>query len=241
MEEGLLFKKVTELYDAGKFGEVIELVREAYPDLTKASSGNLEKLAWSHYRRNEFGLARSVAMTGISIGYEDLESVKVQIDTNYVDKKTNIKVVMDILSEDKSDPKICNVFIVAARNEENPKQYIAQALEYVQKFKNSDSIAAINMQHNMGRLYLAIGDYEAAIDYLNRAYERYGSRNFHHRAALQYWVYDAYMKLGDKDSATLAAERSYVLWQEAVEADPSNEVFKEKMANAKSIHENLAT
>jgi hypothetical protein len=97
------------------------------------------------------------------------------------------------------------------------------------------------MQNNMGHLYSAIDDPEAALDCWNRAYKRYGNGNFHHRAALQYWVYNAYMKLGDKDSATLAAELSYSLWQQAAEADPSNEAFKKKMANAKSIYENLAT
>jgi len=235
-DEDLIFKKATELYDAGKYGQVIEYVIEKCPDLSKASSGVLEKMAWSYYRRDKFGLARNIATMGVKLGYKDLESIIVQIDV-YFGK--DIKVVQDVLSENENDPKICNAFIVAARGQKNPEQYISQALRYVQKFKNSDNISAIHMQNNMGCLYMATGDYEAALDCWRRAYERYGEGNFHHRAALQYWVHKAYLELITKDAALNAAKLSLDLWIEAVEADPENKTFQENLENAKKVYQDL--
>jgi tetratricopeptide (TPR) repeat protein len=204
MEEEFI-KQVSQLYEAGRYGELIAFAMNEYPAL--ADEDVLEKLAWSYYRQAQYGSAMEIVLLAERYGYKNLGAVRVQVEA-YVNG--NIDAALEVLnSGGDDDPRLCNSFVVAARTQKHPETYIPQALEYMHRYRGSENISAIHIMNNMGRLYLATGDPDSALDCWARAYERYdGSGNFHHRAALQFWFHKAYKEIGDIDAAIVAAELS---------------------------------
>lgn len=230
-------EEINQLYKSGKYGEVIKQIREKYPELIYAPPEILEILAWCYYRNNQYQEVRSIIKIAKSLEYSNLEAIELQLRA-YVDG--DIKAALSILEKDTSDPRICNAFIIAARNQKSPETYVDFAKELVKKHELSSEIAAIHMQNNFGRLLLAIGQAIKANGQFMIAYVRYGEEgNFHHRAAILYWQAKGSEELGDIDTALSVINRSCHLWRQALDLDPENRQFAENLANAKAYTEEL--
>lgn len=238
MEAEELLKKVTQLYEDGKYAQVIMAVMNNFlEDLSIAPPEILEKLSWSYYKYNNFGAALEIIMIAENQGHANLNPIRMQVEAR-VNK--NINSALEVLDDGgRDDPKICNLFIIAARNQVHPDIYIEQALGYICGHKESKDISAVHMMNNMGRLYLTVGDPEAALDCWKRAYPRYGEENFHHRAALMFWMAKAYQEIGEITEATRAIEQCQELWRKAINADPSNNSFLDKLSNANKTYQEL--
>ena len=157
----------------------------------------------------------------------------------YAPGYTNDEALIQIAKElGDSNINVANAFVIRARAKDCSLLTGDRVVELVSQFEDDTSVHAANLHHNAARFFLDKpandGSYHLAISYLNEAIKRYGmDKNFHHRAAANFWKSQAREKLGNLKAATEAMKESVRLWEEQCKLDPTNDDFSKKYKTAK--------
>lgn len=151
------------------------------------------------------------------------------------------KLIEEIRQKFPDSLNVYNALAIRARDVDSDIQSKTITLVAF-KCLSDESIRAINLLNNTARILLEKGDdgedVVTAIGLWQIALAKYGDKNYHHRAAIHFWLSKAYEKIGIKEAAKLAARESAALWVKQISLDPSNRRFEERFDGAlKGIQE----
>lgn len=233
--------ELKKLYDEGKTDEVL------YKILLQCPRGMdidmpiemAEIKAMCHFSRGEYGEATETALSALHCGSTKAAELLIQLAA-YVDKDD--KTMEAIRLGLPKSPSVCNAFAIRARDADSKisNELIVNAAV---KALDDDSVGATHLLNNTARLLLeksnTPSDIVMAIGFWHIAISRYGDVNYHHRAAVYFWLSKAYEKLGDKDLAIKSARKSLTLWVKQISLDPTNQKFNERIAGAEKRLEEL--
>lgn len=225
-----------DLYEDGRFGEVIDLVNSLSPE--DVTDFLLMKKIWSLYRMKRFEEALSCASPMIKRCVPDAIDFWVQYCA-YVSKDD--KALEELYRRDSGNPSVVNAIMIRARDKD--VNYFSldgffsgiDPLSLIEVFYEKKGTVFANIFNNTARYFMTLPDtimFPVARDLIKTAFEKYGKGNFNHRAALSfhasvYYEQKGYLKLAFKE-----AGRSFDLWKEAYRRDPQNNVFKSNLDNA---------
>jgi len=228
-------RSIQSLYEEGRFLEAMEKISGRYPDGDEPADIRMVK-AWCHYRRKEYEEAKKQALQAGGIEAEELLA---QLAA-YVEK--NDKILVSIHHRHPDNPSVCNAMAIRAKDNDSDIS-ITLIVAAVAQMMNKEGIAAIHFINNAARTLLAKGkgntDIIIAIGLWQTALLKYGYENYHHRAAVCFWISSAYEKLGDIPLAMKFAMESLVLWEEQLNREPDNPSFIERRSGANDRIETL--
>ncbi len=228
MEE-IIYKKIRSLYDQGKFDECLERIKSPTSGDEYALGG------WCHYRKGNYKTAREwfVKAGDVQFAREGLAYLAAYIDK---DDET-----LERLAAELGDcVNVQNALAIRARDPEHnisPNWRSEMEGRANSVLSKNQGTSEANLCHNLGRLFLekATGEEDllTALDYFALAESFYGEdENWHHRAALNFWISKAYEKLKNKESAIKAARKSILLWARQITLDPKTASHVTKFNNA---------
>lgn len=232
----MLIVKLQSLYKEGKCSEALKEVASNYPSLDKMPVEIKEIKAWCHFRMEEYAQASEAAL---SAGSTNADELMAQI-AGYVSKDD--AMIMKIHRKLPDNPGVCNALAIRARDKDSTIP-IELIVETALKLVDDDRIAAVNLINNAARLLIAKGngssDTVMAIGFWQIALLKYGDMNYHHRAAVYFWLSKAYESLNEKKLARKSAEESLALWQKQTSLEPGNPKFLRDYEGAKKRLEEL--
>lgn len=233
------YEEIQRLYDEGKIPEAMAAVWAEVQEERGKDDPDIGRLmmirAWCHWRRQEWDDARQWLQKAEKAGGAELETNRLQAYfAAYRDKDDFL--LRSIAQEFPDDVDVQNALVIRAQDADSTlsRAQVGAALEY---FSEQEGTSVANLNHNAARFFLAKsrdpGDLSMAAGMINRALQLYGKDvNWHHRAAALFWKSKIIEKLGDREEALYAAERSLFLWNEALDRDPANEGFRKNRDNA---------
>jgi hypothetical protein len=223
-------KKIRTLYEEGRVTEALEEIDNEYPFTEDMPVEVLEVKGWCHFRKEEYDDATRVAIMANSLNGDELLA---QIAA-YVTKDDDL--LMKMRQKHPESLGVCNALNIRAKDSDSTISVgaiVGSAIDLI----GNDSIAATNFINNTGRLLMEKGngrsDNLIAIGLWQIALIKYGSKNYHHRAAVNFWISKAYEGLGNKKLAILAIQESARLWNEQCELEPENQKFQNSREGAK--------
>lgn len=217
------------LYERGENAKIVEIVTSM---LKEVEPDDEIILAWAYFNLGDYKKALDIAMR--------LEAFELVIQlVAYVSKGD--KLIEEIRQKFPNNLNVCNALAIRARDADSDIQSETIILAAL-KCLSDDSMGAINLLNNTARLLLEKGDggkdIVIAIGFWQIALVKYGDKNYHHRAAIHFWLSKAYERMGVKGAAKLAARESVALWVKQISLDPSNRRFEERFDGAlKGIQE----
>lgn len=228
-------KSILELYDEGKFGEALKLISSTYLSLGETPNAVIEIKAWCHYRFKEYEKADEIAAVlcerGIPSGFE----IRAQIAA-YVTKDDEL--LQKLYWEKPSNPSIANAIVIRSRDDDsNIATNVVTCI--ARKFMSDNRMASTHIINNAARvvykrsLSSSPDDAITAIGLWEIALKKYGRKNYHHKAAVHYWLSQTYESIGEKKLSFKSAQRCADLWKEALRRDPGNPKFQENFTGAK--------
>ena len=238
--------RLNELYKHGKNEEILALIGEKYSALAEMPTPILVIKGWAHFRRKEYAEAELAFTTAVERddspkAWEGLAQIAA-----YVDK--NDEAITLAAEKVPDSPSICNAWAIRARDVDSDIE-VSKIVRAALRLFNVPEIGAINLLYNTGRLLLAkprtsvlkmkSEDLLLALGFFQAALIKYGDKNYHHRAGVQYWISVLYERMNDKASSLTAAKESLQLWEKQVDEAPGNSSFKEKLEGAKSRYRQL--
>jgi len=224
-----LLEKLQGLYLEGRVSEIKEIVLSLSED---EKSPEIEMiLAWAYFHLGD-DESLEIAKRLYQQGNEDAFEFMVQYAAY---KSKDDKLIKEIQEKDPNDPSVFNALSIRARDVDSniPIELVDAAALY---FVNDERIGAVNLLNNAGRLHFAKGGKKGivtAIGYWHVAIVKYGDKNYHHRAAVYFWLSKAYEALDAKDIALKMANESIALWRLQVALDPENAQYREKLEGAR--------
>jgi hypothetical protein len=231
--------EVKKLYEEGRSSEALEKITASYPTLDTMPVEIMEVKAWCYFRREEYVEATETALAAAEKGSINGQELLAQL-AGYVSKDDEL--LKKIHQKFPNSPSVWNALAIRARDGDSiiPAQLIVEA---ALRFINNENIGAINLINNTARLLLAKGnggsDTITAIGFWQIALMNYGDKNYHHRAAVYFWLSNAYENIGEMSSAIQSATNSLILWDRQVIFDPDNPKFKKNLAGAEERLEEL--
>jgi tetratricopeptide (TPR) repeat protein len=231
--------RLNKLYEEGKCSEALEEISRVYPSANVMPAEIMAIKGWCHFRLQQYHEATEAALMADEKGSPKGSELLAQLAA-YVSKDD--KAIEAIRQKMPGNLSVCNAFAIRARDKDSriPKEMIVEAAI---KAMSGEEIAATNLINNTARLLLAkgdgFGDTVTAIIFWRIALQRYGDKNYHHRAAVHFWMSKAYESLGNKALAIQSALSSLQLWEEQVNLDPANPKFKESLEGARRRVEEL--
>jgi len=227
-----------KLYEAGKFEEALKAISSNYRSFDETPDEILEIGALCYFRFENYKKATEAAIT--LVDRENLKGFELLAQlTAYVSKDDGL--LSSIYERLPNNVAVCNAYAIRARDPDS-KIPIPHIVCAAMDNMNGEEIASVHLLNNTARLLLAKECQEGivmAIGFWNIALLKYGNKNYHHRAAVYFWMSKAYEKLGEKSLAIKSAEKSLATWVEQVDLDPNNPKFKESLAGAKKRLEEL--
>lgn len=216
-------EELKDLYERGENAKIVEIVTSM---LKEVEPDDEIILAWAYFNLGEYKKALDIAMR--------LEAFELVIQlVAYVSKGD--KLIEEIRQKFPNNLNVCNALAIRARDADSDIQSETIILAAL-KCLSDDSIGAINLLNNTARLLLEKGDSSKdvviAIGFWQIALVKYGDKNYHHRAAIHFWLSKAYERIGVKGAAKLAARESAVLWKKQLSLDSSNKRFEERFDGA---------
>ncbi|MFA6252553.1 MAG: hypothetical protein WCX74_04090 [Candidatus Paceibacterota bacterium] len=192
--------------------------------------------AWCLYRRKEYEEAKKQALQAGGIeAYELLAQIAAYVDKDDV-------TLTKLHQKYPDNASVCNGLAIRSRDPDSELS-VRLITEAVMRMMNRRDIAAIHFINNAARTLLAKGngstDVIMAIGLWQTALLKYGFENFHHRAAVCFWVSNAYEKLGEMALAMKFAMESLVLWDEQLNREPDNSGFVKSRSGASDRVESL--
>ncbi|MDD5639697.1 MAG: hypothetical protein PHR47_02770 [Candidatus Pacebacteria bacterium] len=230
-------RSIQLLYEEGRFFEAMEKISGRYPDRDEPADIRMVK-SWCLYRRKEYEEAKKQALQAGGIEAEELLA---QLAA-YVDKDD--ATLTEIHQNHPDNPSVCNGLAIRARDSDSNIS-TKLLIEAVARMMNKKGIAAIHFINNAARTLLAKGngstDIIIAIGLWQTALLKYGYENYHHRAAVCFWISSAYEQLGEMALAMKFAMESLALWEEQLNREPDNPSFIERRSGANDRVETLRT
>ncbi|HNY35832.1 MAG TPA: hypothetical protein PLD14_02435 [Candidatus Pacearchaeota archaeon] len=234
-------EKVRNLYADGRIEEAMNAISSKYPLIDEMPVDVLEVEAWCLFRFKKYELAAKASLVlaeqGSQKGYELLAQI-----AGYVNKDDEL--LEKIFQKLPINVNVCNAYAIRARDPDSRirvRKVLLSAISYM----NEEEISVAHLLNNTARLLMAKGyegtnmDIVTAIGFWQIALSKYGSKNYHHRAAVYYWLSKAYEKLGMLNEAEENAKKSLNLWEEQVALDKNNPKFQENLEGAKRRFEEL--
>jgi hypothetical protein len=133
------------------------------------------------------------------------------------------------------NPSVCNAYSIRARDADSNipvEKIVSIAIGHV----TNDEIASVHLLNNTARLLLAKGskkeDLIMAIGFWQIVLMKYGNANYHHKAAVHFWLSKAYERLDQKPLALKSAKKSLALWVKQISLDPNNPNFNKSLIGA---------
>jgi hypothetical protein len=233
-------EQLRELYDEGKTAEVLYRILLDFPFGRDLPVEIEEIKGRCHFRREEYAEATKVAISASQKGSEEASELLIQLSA-YVNKDDR---TMEIIRQGlPNNSGVCNAFAIRARDSDS-NIAVKLILDAAIRSINKNDLASINLLNNTARLLLEKGNHSSdtimAIGLWEIALIKYGEKNYHHRAAVMFWMSTAYKSLGDLSSASKKAKESLTLWEYQISLDPTNSKFKKNLEGAKKRFENLS-
>lgn len=232
---------IHKLYKEGKFEKALKTILSAYQSINEMPDEILEIETWCHFQLKEYEKATELALVlsdrGNSSGFE----IQAQIAA-YVTKDD--KLLEKLYWQKPKNPGIANAVAIRARDEDSTISttvVVCAAMGMI----NDDRIASIHVINNTARLIFEKSYFKShdniimAIGFWQIALEKYGDGNYHHRAAVHFWMSKAYERLGEKSLAIKNAQKSLTLWVKQISLDPNNPKFNENLMGAEKRLEEL--
>ncbi len=230
------FQELRDMYDRGQIDEVLTAINGMMFSCKTEEGKPLQTLqGWCHYRRKDFRQARNCAVGVENYPWaRELMAYLYAYAPGYINDKGLRQIAEELGS---SNINIAIAFVIRARSKDAMLTK-TQVVQFADRFKNETTTNAANLMHNVGRFFLdkhqGNEDLEIAVNYLDDAINRYGmDKNFHHRAAANFWKSQAQEKRGNLLQTIDAAQESVRLWDEQCKLDPTNEGFAKNGENAK--------
>jgi len=233
-------EQLQELYKEGKTAEVLYRILLNFP-LGRSLPVEIEELkGWCHFRREEYKEATETAVSATRKGSVKASELLIQLAA-YVNKDDRM---MEVIHQGlPNNSSVCNAFAIRARDPDS-KIPVKLIMDAAMRSINKDDLGAINLLNNTARLLLEKGnrssDTMMAIGLWETALIKYGEKNYHHRAAVMFWLSNAYESLEDRPLAIKMAQESVKLWEYQASLDPDNSKFKKNLDGAKNRLENLS-
>ncbi len=232
---------IKRLYEEGRFGEASKLISKTYESLGEMPDEILKIWAWCHYRIKDYGGAKNAALILIERNHISGYEIQAQIAA-YVDKDDVL--LQKLYWKNTRNPGIANAVTIRARDNDSTIPTEVVICTATGLFED-DQIASAHVINNTARLIFERSSCHSsdhvvmALGFWGIALKKYGKGNFHHRAAVYFWISKAYQRLKMKKPAIENARKSVALWIKQVSLDPDNAQFKEKLAGAESWLEEL--
>jgi hypothetical protein len=228
-------KSIKELYDDGRFEEARDLIASTYPSPHGTPDEILAIAGWCLYRCKEYKKADGAGVIlcerGAPAGFE----IRAQIAA-YVTKDDEL--LQKLYWEKPNNPSIANAIVIRSRDDDsNIATNVVTCIAH--KFMSDNQIASVHIINNAARtvykrsISKSLDDAILAIGLWEIALKKYGRKNYHHKAAVHYWLSQAYESLGEKKLSFKSAQRCADLWKEAIRRDPKNPKFQENFIGAK--------
>jgi tetratricopeptide (TPR) repeat protein len=224
---------IQELYEDGRFSEALKKIASDYPPSCLMPIDVVVIKAWCHYRLGDYAEATKTALAAYENGSIKGEELLAQLAA-YVSKDDEL--IMNIHQKLPNNPSVCNALAIRARDADSniPLELILRA---TLRMARDNRIGAVHLANNTARALLAKGKYLCdvfiAIGLWETCRLRYGDKNYHHRAAVHFWLSHAYERAGEHPLAVDNAEDSVTLWEQQVVLDPENIKFKEGLEGAR--------
>lgn len=224
-------KKLETMYEQGDCSGIVEEISQLKEEKITVDIRRI--LAWAYFRLGRIEESWKLAKILSSEGDKKSRDIMSQIEA-YVCHR-------DPVHGEELTVSMKNAMAIRARDADSD---IPTSVVMDMTFEHmlDEDIAGINLANNTARLLLAraelskpegVREVQLAIVLWENCLFRYGeNKNYHHRAAVCFWLTKAYEELGRIDLALFAAHRSIRLWEAQAAIDPENKSFKEKLENA---------
>ncbi|MFA5012976.1 MAG: hypothetical protein WC520_00210 [Candidatus Paceibacterota bacterium] len=230
----LNIKELQELYDRGKFTEILNKIREDYPQLSSLVNAPLEIMevsAWTLYHLKSYVLAEEIATEAAKKNSESALEMLAQYHAYQTKNDAELNRIHEQLPNNLG---VCNAFAIRARDPDSTID-LWIVVKAAMDFRYVSKIAAIHLMHNAARALFKKGnkkeDTVLAALFLEECllrYQRDGNENLHHRATAAFWLSKAYNSVNLKAAALDAGEIACIYWDELMEIDPQNKQYQEK-------------
>lgn len=236
-----MVETIHKLYKEGRFEEALKIILSAYQSTNEMPDEILEIEAWCRFRFKEYEKANESALVLSGRGNSSGLEIQAQIAA-YVTKDD--KLLEKLYWQKPKNPGIANAIAIRARDEDSvisTTVVVCAAMGMM----NDNRISSIHVINNTARLifersyFKSHDDIIMAIGFWQIALEKYGDGNYHHRAAVHFWMSKAYERLGEKSLAIKSAQKSLTLWVKQISLDPSNPKFNENFTGAEKRLEDL--
>lgn len=234
-------EEISNLYKEGKIEEAMNAISSKYPLIDEMPRDVLEVEAWCLFRFEKYELATKAALMLTEKGSQKGHELLAQI-VGYVNKDDAL--LEQIFQKLPVNVSVCNAYAIRARDSDSHikvRKVLLAAISYM----NDEEIAAAHLLNNTARLLMAKGyegtnmDIVTAIGFWQIALQKYGDTNYHHRAAVHFWLSKAYENLDNKQLAIKSAQKSLTLWVKQISLDPNNPKFNENLIGAEKRLEEL--
>ncbi|MCK9446854.1 hypothetical protein M0Q50_08380 [bacterium] len=221
-----------KLYKDGKFEEVLKTISAEYKSFEEMPTEILEMEALSLFRFAQYKKATEAAL--ILAERENLKGLELLAQvTAYVSKDDML--LSNIQKQLPGNLSVCNAYSIRARDADSNISVEKVVIVAIRNI-TSDEIASVHLLNNTARLLLAKGSKEEdvimAIGFWQIALMKYGDANYHHRAAVHFWLSKAYERIGQKPLALKSAKKSLALWVKQISLDPNNPNFNKSLIGA---------
>lgn len=234
-------ENIRDLYERGQIEKVMNAISSKYSLIDEMPVDVLEIEACCLFRFKKYELAAKAALLLSEKGSQKGLELLAQI-AGYVTKDDEL--LDKIFQKLPVDVSVCNAYAIRARDPDSRirvRKVIASAFSYM----IDEEIAVAHLLNNTARLLMAKGyegtnlDIVTAIGFWQIALSKYGDKNYHHRAAVYFWLTKAYERLGMLNEAEENAKKSLDLWEKQVALDQNNPKFQENLEGAKRRLEEL--
>lgn len=234
-----LLKIVRKYYEEGKFEKALRAISKNYSSSKDMPDEILELAALSLFRFEDYQGATELAIILANRKNQKGLELLAQI-TAYANKDDDL--LSSIYQKLPNNIAVCNAYAIRARDADSNIR-VGYVIDAAIQHMNDNEVASIHLLNNAARLLLAKGDDKGdmavAVWFWEIALLKYGKKNYHHRAAVYFWLSKAYERLGKNSLAIASAKKSLVLWVKQISLDPINQKFQDNFVGAEKRLEEL--
>jgi len=227
-------KEISQLYEEGRYGQLIKRVYEKHSNILTCPTEIFVKFVCAQYWQGNYKLAKDFIKLANN-GYKDVTLTMLQLDILISGNAKAVQEV-EVAINDTSYPvpELWNALAIATIKEPTLDRLV-RIDQAMKGLKNSPELAAINLQNNVARVFSMFGFSEEANNRWQQALERYGNKNYHHRANICSRLAVDYDLQREYCLAKSKAKEACDLWKKALENDPGNLEFIRNLIDAETM------